>query len=35
VQGELKNGDLIVVAGVHELREGDKVRIWKPESLEK
>ena len=35
VQGGLKNGDRIVVAGVHELHEGDEVRIWKPESLKK
>jgi len=35
VQGGLKNGDLIAVAGVHELREGQKVRIWKPESQKK
>jgi len=35
VQGGLKNGDLIVVAGVHQLHEGDKVRLWKPEIPQK
>jgi len=35
VQGGLKNEDLIVVAGVHKLHEGDEVRIWKPESQKK
>lgn len=29
VQGDLSNGDLIVVSGVHEIKQGQKVRRWK------
>ena len=32
VKGDLSNGDLIAVSGVHHLKEGQKVRRWKPKT---